>query len=72
MPPGRGNGGTPVSASRLPAAGFDRDVFALDLDSLELVESLRTLERLIGSPRIKSTTRVSLRFAIDALRSELD
>ena len=61
-----------MSASRLPTPSFDRDVFALELDSLELVEALRTLERLIESPRIKSTTRVSLRFAIDALKAELD
>jgi hypothetical protein len=61
-----------VSASRLPAPSFDRDVFALELDSLELVETIRTLERLIDSPRIKSATRVSLRFAIDALKNELD
>jgi hypothetical protein len=56
----------------LPTPSFDRDVFALELDSLELVETIRSLERLIESPRIKSATRVSLRFAIDALKHELD
>lgn len=50
---------------------FDRSVFAMELDSLELTETVRSLERLVESPRIKNSTRVSLRFAIDALRSEI-
>jgi len=56
---------------QMPAPTFDRAVFALELDSLELLETIRSLERLIESPRIKSATRVSLRFAIDALRHEI-
>ena len=51
---------------------FDRSVFAMELDSLELSETLRSLERLVESTRIQNSTRVSLRFAIDALRSEMD
>jgi hypothetical protein len=43
----------------------------MELDALELSETIRTLERLMESPRIKSATRVSLRFAIDALKGEL-
>jgi hypothetical protein len=52
-------------------AHFDRSIFAMELDSLELTETIRNLERLIDSPRIQNQTRVSLRFAIDALRREL-
>jgi len=51
---------------------FDRSVFAMELDSLELTETIRSLERLIDGPRITNQTRVSLRFAIDALKRELD
>ncbi len=51
---------------------FDRSVFAIELDSLELTETIRNLERLIDSPRIQNQTRVSLGFAIEALRRELD
>ena len=60
-----------MSLSGPPAPDFDRSVFALELDALELGETIRTLERLMDSPRIKSATRVSLRFAIDALRHEI-
>jgi len=59
-----------VAASDLQQ--FDRSVFAMELDSLELSETLRSLERLVESTRIQNSTRVSLRFAIDALRSEMD
>ncbi len=51
---------------------FDRTVFVMELDSLEINETIRSLERLIESPRIGNQTRVSLRFAIDALKSEID
>lgn len=64
-------GGTAVSAPRPQAPAYDRSVFALELDTLELVEAVANLERVIESPRIKSATRVSLRFAIDALKNEL-
>ncbi len=50
---------------------FDRSVFAMDLDSLEITDTIRTLERLIDSPNVKPQTRVSLRFAIDALKGEI-
>ena len=61
-----------MSVSGPPAPAFDRTVFAMELDHLELVETIAKLERLIDSPRVKSATRVSLRFAIDALKNELD
>jgi hypothetical protein len=50
---------------------FDRSVFAMELDDLELSETLRTLERLYKSPRIQNATRVSLNFAIEALKREI-
>ena len=52
------------------ASHFDRSMFALELDTLELSETLRSLERLLESPRIQNQTRVSLRFAVDALKRE--
>ncbi len=51
---------------------FDRTVFAMELDTLEITETIRSLERLSESPRIGNQTRVSLRFAIDALKGEID
>ena len=59
----------PVSGPHSPA--HDRSVFAMDVESLEIAETIRGLERLMASPHIKSATRVSLHFAIDALRNEL-
>ena len=60
-----------MSASEPRSPAHDRSVFAMDVESLETVETIRSLERLIASPHIKSATRVSLHFAIDALRNEL-
>ena len=49
---------------------FDRSMFALELEELELQEAMRTLEQLMKSSRLKNSTKVSLRFALDALRAE--
>lgn len=45
-------------------------MFAMELNALEVQEAIRALERVMGMPAIKPATRVSLRFAIDALRDE--
>jgi hypothetical protein len=55
---------------RSTVSDFDRSVFALELDELELQEAMRTLEQLMKSSRLKNSTKVSLRFALDALKAE--
>jgi hypothetical protein len=53
-------------------AGWDRRRFATSAGELEIEEAIRAVERVMESPLIKGTTRVSLRMALDALRADAD
>lgn len=52
-------------------AGFDRSPFATTPEELDIQEAICALERALSLSPIKGSTRVSLRMALDALRSEL-
>jgi len=49
---------------------WDRNVFATSVEELEIEEAIRAMERLLSSPLIANSTRVSLRLALDVLRAD--
>jgi hypothetical protein len=51
-------------------SSWDRSMFAIDNDELEIEEAIRAMERAMKSPTIKGSTRVSLGLALEALRAD--
>ena len=59
-----------MSNNGFEKSGFDRSFFAIEVGALEVSEAIRSLERIMSQPDVKPSTRVSLRFASDALKEE--
>jgi hypothetical protein len=51
---------------------WDRSRFATSAADLEIEEAIRAVERVIESPTLKGSTRVSLCMALEALRGDRD
>ncbi|MBW2231373.1 MAG: hypothetical protein JRG92_00485 [Deltaproteobacteria bacterium] len=51
-------------------SGWDRSRFATSAEELEIEEAIRAVERVLDNPLLHGSTRVSLRMALEALRSD--
>ena len=49
---------------------WDRSTFSTSVEELEVEEVIRGLQRILTSPLLKNSTRVSLKLSLDVLRAD--
>jgi hypothetical protein len=51
-------------------SGWERSMLAMSGDEQDIQEAVQAVERILHSPRLRNSTRVSLSLALQALRSD--